>query len=612
MKASFHWKKDWLWPTLREQKACLLRIVISLVFLSAAQSAFLLLIGPLFKALFTPTSKSNLSFFQLLPKQSLSYFPNQWDFALARSELAFAIPAAILLVSLIKAVASFVYQSEQQILTLHLGRRYREFLFSRLVKLPFLRIMQKAPGEWMSIVMNDVSYLQMRLSDLLTSLVRDGAMVLASLLSLFFIHLPTAILILFVSYPIMRKTGKTGKKISGFAERWQKDLGSMVQAALDLRKRFDFIRAQQGESFEEKQFFKKNNNYYRMIRGSIWMRSALAPTVEFLGFALFALVIAAIAHRIAGFRLEASELLQFFAALGILIRPLKNIGEQLSRYHETRGVLQQSLRTLEEVQTQQDQGAPVAVAPATSNLPQGDEEWRWHRLAVSPGSGFEVRGEQLSLKQGQSIALIGPSGAGKSTLIKTLAGLFPYKEWSASQSWDACARQATLVSQTPFLFSASIRDNLCYGLDHEVDEARLWAELEFVGLKQEFEAMGQSLDSPIHFLQTPLSGGQMQRLTIARALLRQTQILLFDEVTSAIDPLAEEELTRKLIRRCQEESRFLFFITHRMSQLEYFDQVWFIEKGVVQAFPSPKLWQNDERIQAFIQGVQASFAGSAK
>lgn len=591
------WFKPLVLEPLSEIKSCLIQIVLSLGLLSAAQGLFLLLIGPLFKAMFDTPVDGNFTLNSLLPSTVAGWFRDLGPVSITRADLAKYLPFAIFFAAVVNGFAGFIYQHQQQVMALHLGRRYREKLFAAILQLPFQKATLKSPGEWMSVVMNDVAFLQMRLSDLLTGLVRDGIMVLASVLALYFIHWPSALILTLLAIPLMASTGRTGKRIAVFAEQWQRELGRMVSAVLDLRKRFEFIRAQRGETLEKERFKQMNHGYYRMIRRSIFVRAALAPSVELMGFLMFAAILWAVTRQIQGFRLEASQLLQFFAALGIVLRPLKSVGEQLARYHETKGILKQSLQTFATVRELAETRKGIDPGVKAWNPEQG---LQIQKISVAYKEGFRLTAEDLKLVPGKTVALIGPSGAGKSSLIKVLAGLLQAEEWQADQSLESLVKAATLVSQKPFLFSASIRDNLLYGHPTGSSDDELLKELDFVGLSAELKAMDQTLDSPVDFIQTPLSGGQMQRLTIARALLRPQPLLLMDEVTAAIDPLAEEAITRRLIERCQQKKLCLLFVTHRLQQLPYFDEIWFVEAGTVRKFASYNHLFQDSRIHRFI------------
>ncbi len=578
--------------SILEKKMIVVNIVGALMLLSIAQGLFLMMTGPLFTTMLGAVERSQIAVLDLFPKQTVPYLSFLRGMTLQQISLIRYLPLTILLVGALQALAGYYYQYNQQALTLYVGSRYRDKLFAAILKQPLDRLLLRSAGEWMSLVMNDVAYLQSRMSDLLTGLVKDGIQVLAALVCLYFIHWPTAIVLTFLSVPLMMGTGRTGRKISHFAEGWQHNLAKMASTLLEIRKRFEFIRAQEGEKAEFARFQSLNHGYYINIVRSILIRSAFAPGLELLGFLVLALIVLLLGKGYMGGGLvQAGELLLFIMTLGIIIRPLKNIGEQISRLQETRGIIQRSLQTFADVQEFQT----VSIAATLTPIPA----LRLDAMAMSYGDGFHVSAQNIGLEAGQSVAIIGPSGGGKSSFLKCLAGLYTPKIWAGSPSWELVRDNACLVSQKPFLFSGSIRDNLAYGLSGTSD-TEMAEVLTFLALTQELELKGQGLDTDLDFIQSPLSGGQMQRMTIARAFLRPQTFLLMDEITSAIDPAAEEMITRRVVERARVEGRILIYVTHRLSQLELFDQVWFCEEGRLSVFKDPKEWQKSDRVQRFL------------
>ena len=578
--------------SILEKKWTLTKIVGALLLLSVSQGLFVLMTGPLFKSMLGAVEKPEIRLLDLVPAQAAHYLSFLSDIVLPQATVIHYLPLSILFVGILQALAGFFYQYNQQALTLYVGSRYREKLFAAILKQPLDRLLLRSAGEWMSLVMNDVSYLQSRMSDLLTGLVKDSVQVLSSLAALYFIHWPTGVLLTILSLPLMMMTGRTGKKIAHYAAGWQKNLAKMASAVLEMRKRFEFIRAQGGERAELERFQTLNQGYYRNIVRSILIRSAFAPGLELLGFLMLASVILALGRGYMGQDLvKAGELLQFLLILGTIIRPLRSIGEQIASLHETRGIVQRSLETFSSVEEFQTANIPAILRPVPSLTI--DE------LTVSYGEGFRLDAMAIHVEAGQSVAIIGPSGGGKSTFLKCLGGLYAPSMWAGAPSWAIIRDNSCLVSQKPFLFSGSIRDNLNYGIEAQAD-SKLQEALSFVSLSQELEMKGQSLDTELDFLQSPLSGGQMQRMTIARGFLRPHSLLLMDEITSAIDPAAEEMITKRVVERARLEKRILLYVTHRLSQLETFDQVWFCESGKVTVFKEAKEWQKSIRVQRFL------------
>lgn len=192
----------------------------------------------------------------------------------------------------------------------------------------------------------------------------------------------------------------------------------------------------------------------------------------------------------------------------------------------------------------------------------------------------------LEIKPGEWVAICGPSGAGKSTLIEVLKGnLLPsqgtyYLQGRAldadSSAWFA--DQSALVQQRTWIFTGTIRSNLMM-VAPRASEDRLWECLEKVGLSAEVRAFVQGLDTPVGEDGYALSGGQAQRLSLARALLSQRELLLLDEPTSQIDLESEAAITQALAEVAKEKT--IVLLTHRASALEFADRVLYLQDGAL-------------------------------
>lgn len=192
----------------------------------------------------------------------------------------------------------------------------------------------------------------------------------------------------------------------------------------------------------------------------------------------------------------------------------------------------------------------------------------------------------LEIKPGEWVAICGPSGAGKSTLIEILKGnLFPSQGayYLQGRSLDAnssawFADQSALVQQHTWIFTGTIRSNLMM-VAPRASEERLWECLEKVRLAAEVRAFAQGLDTPVGEDGYALSGGQAQRLSLARALLSQRQLLLLDEPTSQIDLESEVAITQALAEVAKEKT--IVLLTHRASALEFADRVLYLQDGAL-------------------------------
>ena len=192
----------------------------------------------------------------------------------------------------------------------------------------------------------------------------------------------------------------------------------------------------------------------------------------------------------------------------------------------------------------------------------------------------------LSVRSGETVALVGPSGAGKSTLFQ-LAQRFHDPQVGAVSLDGVDVRDAdpaelrsriALVSQEVMIFAASARDNLRYG-DWEADDARLWAAAEAANAAEFLRALPQGLDTFLGEGGARLSGGQRQRVAIARALLRDAPILLLDEATSALDAESERLVQQSLERLF--ETRTTLVIAHRLATVRAADRIVVMDQGLI-------------------------------
>ncbi|MCU0441002.1 MAG: ABC transporter ATP-binding protein/permease [Bacteroidia bacterium] len=194
----------------------------------------------------------------------------------------------------------------------------------------------------------------------------------------------------------------------------------------------------------------------------------------------------------------------------------------------------------------------------------------------------------FTVKQGETIAFVGPSGAGKSTLVKLLVGLYTphegnitYNGIPASQiEKNELQQQLGFVTQDTQLFSGSIKDNLLF-VKPNATELELNEALQKASCNTLIQRSEKGIDTIIGEGGMKLSGGEKQRLSIARALLRNPHLLIFDEATSALDSLTEESITDTIKSITQTKAQITVLIAHRLSTIMHADRIYVLEKGEI-------------------------------
>ena len=213
-------------------------------------------------------------------------------------------------------------------------------------------------------------------------------------------------------------------------------------------------------------------------------------------------------------------------------------------------------------------------------------EYAFKQVSFSyPGSSKEVlHGLDFTVKQGETIALVGESGSGKTTILNMLIGfILPSGGQLMLDGKDmkglnlrTYRRFLSVVPQTPVLFTGTVRENITYGLEH-VSEEQIAQAVEAANLSEVVNRLPQGLDTMIEEHGANLSGGQRQRISIARALIRNPQVIILDEATSALDSISESEIQEALERLTK--GRTTFIVAHRLSTVRGADRILVIGQG---------------------------------
>lgn len=197
-------------------------------------------------------------------------------------------------------------------------------------------------------------------------------------------------------------------------------------------------------------------------------------------------------------------------------------------------------------------------------------------------------GISFDVKKGETIAFVGPSGAGKSTLVKLLVGLYRPQEGTIyyngvdgnEMNFDEVRNQIGFVTQDTQLFAGTIRENLLFVYPDATQEELLEA-LHKASCDNLLKRAEKGIDTMIGEGGLKLSGGEKQRLSIARALLRRPHLLIFDEATSALDSITEEEITNTIRNISLEKEQITVMIAHRLSTIMHAHRIYVLEKGQV-------------------------------
>ncbi|MEN2399093.1 ABC transporter ATP-binding protein [Flavobacterium sp. MC2016-06] len=279
--------------------------------------------------------------------------------------------------------------------------------------------------------------------------------------------------------------------------------------------------------------------------------------------------------------LTTGELIAMQFISTAIFTPLQDLGNMIILYREADA----SLKTFDKLMNR-----PIEKRPENSIEVEKLESLEFKNVIFKHKTSTynAIDGISFKINLGHTIAFVGPSGSGKSTLVKLLVGLYIpvngdiyFNEINSDQiRYNPLRRQIGFVTQDTQLYAGSIKDNLLFvnptATDKEITEALNKASATALIAKA-----SHGLDTLLGENGMKLSGGEKQRLSIARALLRKPQLLIFDEATSALDSLTEEQITATIREISLSKQRMTILIAHRLSTIMHADTIYVLEKGKI-------------------------------
>ncbi|HEY0995858.1 MAG TPA: ABC transporter ATP-binding protein, partial [Gemmatimonadaceae bacterium] len=275
---------------------------------------------------------------------------------------------------------------------------------------------------------------------------------------------------------------------------------------------------------------------------------------------------------------------QFFSLLiysFFIFGPLQELGNIINIYRETEA----SLATFEQILQTPVDPKPANPVPVDDLRELSFAHVTFTHLTARQAALSEV---SFQVRRGETIAFVGPSGAGKTTLVKLLVGLYPpgrgqvlYNGVESTRvDLDRLRERIGLVTQDAQLFAGSIRENLLFARP-DASDAECLAALRRAAAESLMRRADEGLDTVIGEGGMKISGGEKQRLAIARALLRRPHLLVFDEATWALDSLTEEEISRTMRDISESSDVITVLIAHRLSTVMHADRIYVLEQGRV-------------------------------
>lgn len=456
----------------------------------------------------------------------------------------------------------------------------RTVLFKHMLTLPSNYYDGESSGRLISRVIFDVSQVTGASTRALTTLVQDGLTVIFLMAYLIYLDWTLTLIFLALAPIIGGLVAFASKFFRKYSKRIQKSVGDVTQVTNESINAFREVRTFGGQDFEDKRFCgASEENRKQALKFELTNAINVPLNQQIIALGL-GLMVYLMFDRVLNQTMGAGEFMTFITAASLIAKPLRALTDINSVIQK--GVVgAESIFTVLDSEGEEDKGK-IELEVVIGNVEINELSFKY-----PTSDDWVIKSLTAKAEAGKTYALVGRSGSGKTTLMS----LFP-RFYKAQQgriyidghniedlTLSSLRRNVSIVSQQVMLFNSSILENIAYGELQSKSREEVISAAKAAHADEFITQMSNGYDTVIGDNGVLLSGGQRQRIAIARAILKDSPILILDEATSALDTESERH-----IQGAMEEvmkGRTTFVIAHRLSTIENADQIWVMDKGEI-------------------------------
>ena len=480
--------------------------------------------------------------------------------------------------------------------------RVRRDLYGKTQVLPLSFFDRQKTGHLISRITNDVTQLRGVVVGSLASLIQNGLMALIAIGIVFLTAWKLALLTLILLPPNVLLIGVISRKLRKGSRRAQERMADMTAVLQETISGVRVVKAFGMEEFEKRKFDIFNMKYFLEYLNMRRYAELASPTSETLGILASVVILWYGGKLVLRENLDPAYLMLFVGAMLWVISPIKNLSRLNSAIQEGLASGERVFQVLD-IASEREETGKVEIKEFRDEIVYENVSFNYgNDVAVLNGVNFRIR-------RGDVVAIVGPSGAGKSTVADLLPRFYrPTAGRVLIDGMDIADVTITslrslmgIVTQETILFNDTIFNNIAYGMEHCPEEAVVRAA-RAANAHEFILAAPQGYQTVIGDRGAQLSGGQRQRIAIARALLKNPQILILDEATSSLD-IESEALVQEAIDRLM-KGRTNLVIAHRLSTIRNADRIVVIEDGYIRQIGTHEELIRDEGIYRKLYHLQ--------
>jgi subfamily B ATP-binding cassette protein MsbA len=489
---------------------------------------------------------------------------------------------AIFLTFFLKNVFYYIKNLLVGIIQLRLITDLRNGLYAHLHQLSLAYFHRKKGGELMSIILNDVEVMRRSFTVGFDKLLVEPINILTFVILLFIISWQLALLafiILPVSFFLISRIGQSIRRKS---LRSSRQIAGITAILSETISGIRVVKAFAMEQFEKRRFFQETRKYFRLMFKRRRLRALSTPLNESFGVIVGVVLLWIGGNQVlGGSGIEAEDFIRFIILLFAILTPIKSL-------NTVNIDIQEGIASATRVFSILDTEPKITEKPNAVQLTDftAEIEYRDVTFRYNDKDGDVLCHINLTLQKGQIIAIVGHSGAGKSTLADLLPRFYDIQQGSIcidgvdirDMTLTSLRSQMGIVTQQTILFNDTIFNNIAYGLE-DADAETVIAAAKAANAHEFITAFRDQYETIVGDKGSRLSGGQAQRIAIARALLKNPPILILDEATSSLDTESEQKVQSAIDRLMKD--RTVLVIAHRLATIRSADSIIVLDKGQI-------------------------------
>jgi len=488
------------------------------------------------------------------------------------------VPMGLMLLFLVNGALSFVSDYGVAYVGRHVVKKLRAEVFSHYLKLPSSFYDHSSPGMLLSKLTYDIEQVSQAASQAIIVLIRDTFTIFFLVLYMFWISGWLALIFLGLGPVLTATITFVNKRFRKISRRIQGSVGNVAQIAEDGIHGQREVKIFGGQDYERDRFEVINEQNCRQSMRYVATKAVSTPLVQFFAAVALSVVLYLATMDEVMQAISPGAFISFVAAMLLLMPPLKrlvNVNSQIQKGIAAGGGLFELL----DQPTEPDHGTREIQRA------EGRIEFNGVRFAYNSADGDVLKDITLTIRAGETVALVGRSGSGKTTLASLLPRF--YNQQSGEILVDGIPtheltlanlrQQIALVDQQVVLFNDTLANNIAYGSGLKPSMEQIHRAAQAAYALEFIERLPRGFDTVIGENGVLLSGGQRQRLAIARALLKNAPILILDEATSALDTESEQQIQAALQELMK--GRTTLVIAHRLTTIENADRIAVMAQG---------------------------------